>query len=109
MLLFNFPRQPRSLVVNSSAFPCLWKMVLFVNLIATNVLLKLAFLPQVISCIRDISDCHSAFLEKRLAGESCSSHCYCFKPFVEHYYQLVFMKSVRCIYYRFTHYIPAIE
>jgi hypothetical protein len=50
-ILFNSPGQPWSLAVNSSAFPCLWKMVLFVNLIATNVPLKLAFLPQVISCI----------------------------------------------------------
>src|SRR5829696_164245 len=66
---------------------------------ATSLSLKLAFLPQVISRIGDIGDCHSPFLEKRPAGKTCSSNCYCFKPFVEHYYQFVFTKSVRCLYY----------
>jgi hypothetical protein len=61
--------------------------------------LKLAFFPQVISCVGDISDSHSAFLQKRPACKTRSSNCYCFKPFVEHYHQFVFTKSVRCLCY----------
>ena len=101
ILLFGSTRrqQPRLLCAKSPAPPSFGDGLILAVQTEQLLPLKLAFFPQVISCIGDSSDCHSAFLEKRPACKTRSSNCYCFKPFVEHYYQFVFVKSVRCLYY----------
>ncbi len=96
--LCQLPKHSRLLSRRGSLFCELFYTLNGVCLII-YISLRLAFFPQIVPCVSYSGYCHPTFLEKRLARKSCSTNCYCLKGSIEHYYQLVLTKSIRCLDY----------